>query len=56
MKRYKIQIRYIVGYTTEVYADNEGEAYNLARKQAEEADLRQFTTIGESESQILATS
>lgn len=54
MGRFKIQLNYNASYVTEVDAKDEGEAYEKARNNAEEADVKEFVICGERESQILS--
>lgn len=54
MPTFKIQLNYNASYVTEVDAKDEGEAYEKARNNAEEADLKEFVICGERESQILS--
>ena len=53
MSKYKIQCNYTASIVVEVDAKDEGEALDMARNKAEEADIKQFTICGERESQIL---
>lgn len=53
MGKFKIQLNYNATFTTEVDAKDEGEAYDKARNQAEEADIKEFVICGERETQIL---
>lgn len=56
MKRYTIRLNYTATYTTTVEGDfkNEGEAFEAARTQAEEADISDFVIGDEKEVQILS--
>lgn len=54
MSKFKIQLNYNASYVTEVDAKDEGEAYEKARNNAEEADVKEFVICGERESQILS--
>lgn len=55
MKKYTIQINYTASIVVEVSANDEGEALDLARDKAEDADIRQFTLGNELPSKILRT-
>lgn len=56
MKRYTIRLNYTATYTTVVEGEfkNEGEAFEVARTQAEEADISDFVIGDEKEVQILS--
>lgn len=53
MANYTIQMNYNASIVVEVSAENEGEALDLARDKAEDADIRQFTIGSENESKII---
>lgn len=55
MSKYTIKLNYIASYTTTVEGDfrNEGDAFDAARQQAENADMNEFTIGDEQVSQIL---
>lgn len=53
MARYTIELKYIATITETVDADDEGQALELARNKAEDADLNEFTIVEEEESRIL---
>lgn len=55
MTKYTIQMNYNASIVVEVMANDEGQALDLARDKAEDADIRQFTIGNESESRILRT-
>lgn len=55
MARYTIQMNYNASIIVEVNADNEGEALDMARDKAEDADIREFTICEELPSRILRT-
>ena len=55
MRKYTIQMNYNASIIVEVYAEDEGQALDLARDKAEDADIRQFTIGSENESKILRT-
>ena len=49
---YTIEVNYMATYTAMVEAEDEGEALDKARTQAEEADIRDFNIHNEMESNI----
>ena len=53
MAHYSIELRYVTSIVEHVEAKDEGEAYELARRKAEEADMRDFNIVEEIESQII---
>ena len=53
MERYTIQLNYNAAITVTVVAENEGQALDMARDKAEDADVSQYTIWGERESTIL---
>jgi len=53
MGKYVIELNYNASIIREVEANDEGQALDLARDAAEDADIREFTLGGESESRIL---
>ena len=55
MHKYTIQMNYNASIVVEVEASDEGEALDMARDRAEDADIRQFTIGCENESRILRT-
>ena len=54
MGLYTIEMNYQATYTAMVEANDEGEALDKARTQAEEADIRDFVINNELESNIVA--
>lgn len=54
MSRYTIELNYNASISFEVEADNEGDALDKARDQAEEADIREFAIGHENESRVLS--
>lgn len=54
MGAYTIEINYQATYTAMVEANNEGEALDKARTQAEEADIRDFVINSELDSNIVS--
>jgi hypothetical protein len=56
MSKYVININYIATYRAEVEGDfqSEGDAYNAARYQAENADINEFIIGQELESQMVS--
>ena len=55
MTKYTIQMNYTASIIVDVMANDEGEALDMARDKAEDADIRQFTLGNEMESRILQT-
>lgn len=53
MRKYTIQMNYNASIVVDVLADDEGQALDLARDKAEDADIREFTICNEGESKIL---
>jgi hypothetical protein len=51
--KYTIQFNYNASIAIDVEAKDEGEALSKAREMAEEADIKEFSTCGEREAQIL---
>lgn len=54
MARFKVQCNFNASIVVEVDAKDEGEALDMARNMAEEADVKEFVICGERESQILS--
>lgn len=56
MDKYTIKLNYTVSFTTVVEGDfrNEGDAFDAARAQAEEADMNEFVIGEEQNAQILS--
>ena len=55
MSRYTIKLNYNATFTTTVEGDfrNEGDAFDAARQQAEDADMSEFVIEDEQVAQIL---
>jgi hypothetical protein len=55
MSKYTIQLNYTATYTSTVEGDfrNEGDALDAVRRQAEDADMDEFTIGDEQAAQIL---
>jgi len=55
MSKYTIKLNYTASYITTVEGDfrNEGDAFDAAREQAEDADMNEFVIGDEQQSQIL---
>jgi len=54
MAKFKVQCNFNASIVVEVDAKDEGEALDMARNMAEEADVKEFVICGERESQILS--
>lgn len=53
--KYTIELKYVSSYIAEVDANDEGDALEKARVQAENADMNEFSITEELNSQVIRT-
>lgn len=54
MPLFTIELNYTATYTAVVNAEDEGQALDIARNEAEEADIRDFNIHNEQEARIIS--